>query len=124
MTHLVQRVTLLADDPVIQVEIELELRDDSDPQAIFLAVPLAMNAEWHAAFDTAGDLVHLDDDQLPGASRGWVTAESMAGMWDDETAVALLLPDAPGVQFGDFHFGPPTHVGAATARTRSFSRGR
>lgn len=28
-------------------------------------------------------------------------------MWDENGAVALLTPDAPLVQFGDFHFGPP-----------------
>jgi len=28
-------------------------------------------------------------------------------MWDSSGAVALLTPDAPLAQFGDFHFGPP-----------------
>jgi len=28
-------------------------------------------------------------------------------MWDGHGAVALLTPDAPLVQFGGFHFGPP-----------------
>ena len=106
MAHLVQRISLVADDPVIHIEMEMELESDSDPQGIYLALPLAMSAQWEAAFDTAGDLVRLDDDQLPGACRGWVTAESMAQMWDAESAVALFVPDAPGVQFGDFHFGP------------------
>jgi hypothetical protein len=105
--HFVQRITLLADNPVVDLEVELDVEPDNDPQGIYLALPLALNARWQAAFDTAGDLVRLDDDQLPGACRGWVTAESMATMWDDDTAVAMFVPDAPGVQFGDFHFGPP-----------------
>ncbi|MDT9071633.1 hypothetical protein, partial [Escherichia coli] len=57
--------------------------------------------------DTAGQIVELDNDQLPGSSRGWVTAESIGMMWDADTTVALLTPDAPLVQFGGFRFGPP-----------------
>ena len=106
-THLVQRISLLEHDPVIHVETELELELHPEPQGIYLAIPLALNSRWHAAFDSAGDAIHLDDDQLPGACRGWVTAESMAAMWDDDTAIAMFVPEAPGVQFGDFHFGPP-----------------
>jgi alpha-mannosidase len=107
MRHLVQRISLLEDDPVIHLEAELELEYHPAPQAIYLAFPLAMNAGWEAAFDTAGDTIRLDEDQLPGACRNWVTAESMATMWDDQGAISLLLPDAPLAQFGDFHFGPP-----------------
>ncbi len=44
---------------------------------------------------------------MPGASRGWVTVESRATMWDAHGAVTLITPGAPLVQFGDFHFGPP-----------------
>jgi hypothetical protein len=107
MNHLVQRISLLDNDPVIQLEAELELAPDPNPQAIYLAFPLAMRRGWEATFDTAGDTVRLDEDQLPGSCRNWVTAESVATMWDDQGVIALLVPDAPNVQFGDFHFGPP-----------------
>jgi alpha-mannosidase len=107
MRHLVQRISLLEDDPVIHLEAELELEHHPDPQAVYLAFPLAMDAGWQAAFDTAGDTVRLDVEQLPGSCRNWVTAESMATMWDEQGAISLLLPDAPLAQFGDFHFGPP-----------------
>ena len=49
----------------------------------------------------------LDQDQLPGSCRNWVTMESMAAMWDERFGAAIFSPDAPMVQFGDFHFGPP-----------------
>ena len=49
----------------------------------------------------------LDEQQLPEASRGWVTVQSTATMWDANGAVSLITPSAPLVQFGDFHFGPP-----------------
>jgi len=51
--------------------------------------------------------VHVDDEQLPCACRNWVTSEMFAAMWDDDAGVGLFAPDAPTVQFGDFHFGRP-----------------
>jgi hypothetical protein len=107
MIHLVQRFSLLADDPVIHLEVEMELVPDSSPHSIYLAFPLAMKAGWEAKFDTAGTAVGLDADQLDGSSRNWVTSQSFAAMGDGDGAIALLTPDAPMVQFGDFHFGAP-----------------
>jgi alpha-mannosidase len=107
MTHLVQRFSLLADDPVIHLEVEMELVPDSSPQGIYLALPLAMRSGWRALFTTAGTTVELDVDQLDGSSRNWVTTESFAAMGDDDGGVALLTPEAPMIQFGDFHFGTP-----------------
>jgi len=104
---LAQRITLRADNPVIEFEIDLELSPHAAPQGIYFALPLALSAQWGAAFDTAGQYIRLDDDQLPGASRGWVTAASTAVIWDENMAVALLTPDVPMVQFGGFNFGPP-----------------
>ena len=51
--------------------------------------------------------MRADEDQLPGACRNWVASETLAAMWDEKGGVALFAPDAPTVQFGDFHFGRP-----------------
>lgn len=104
---LLQRIRFDAIDPVIRIDIEVDLVGDPSPNGVYFALPLAMDAGWRAEFNTAGQRVALDDGQLPGASRGWVTVQSSAAMWDEHGAVALLTPDAPLVQFGDFHFGPP-----------------
>src|SRR4029077_11235086 len=37
----------------------------------------------------------------------WATVESFAAIAGADGGVALLSPDAPLVQLGDFHFGPP-----------------
>lgn len=107
MLHLVQRFSFFAHDPVIRLELEMELIPNPSPQGIYFGVPLDMQAGWRAAFDTAGAVVRLDDDQLPGACRNWLACETMAAIWDDKFCVALFTPDAPMVQFGDFHFGRP-----------------
>ena len=110
MLVLTQRITLSVDEPVIRIEVEMELLPDASPQGLYFALPLEMKSGWEAMFDTAGACVHVDADQLPGACRNWATAESVAAMWDDSGGVALFTPDAPMVQFGDFHFGLPLDV--------------
>jgi alpha-mannosidase len=107
MVCLTQKFTFSAHDPVIRIEVEMELLPDASPQALYFAIPLAMHAGWRAMFDTAGAAVRVDDDQLPGACRNWVTTATFAAMSDERGGVALFTPDAPMVQFGDFHFGRP-----------------
>ncbi|MCX6875555.1 MAG: glycoside hydrolase [Verrucomicrobia bacterium] len=110
MLFLTQRITLSAHDPVIHLEVAMELLPEASPQAVYFAFPLDMAAGWQALFDTAGAVVRVDDDQLPGACRNWATTETLAVMWDGAGGVALLTPDAPMVQFGDFHFARPLDV--------------
>ena len=107
MLSLTQCITLSAHDPVVRLEVSMELVPEASPQAVYFAFPLALAAGWRAAFDTAGTVVRMDDDQLPDACRNWVTTEMMAAMWDETGGVALFTPDAPMVQLGDFHFGRP-----------------
>ena len=109
-TSLTVRVGFDAVDPVIRIDIEVDLDGHATPSGVYFALPLALDAGWQAVFDTAGHMVTLDDDQLPGASRGWVTSQSAAAIWDRHGAVALLTPDAPLMQIGGFHFGPPPNV--------------
>ena len=82
MLYLTQKFTFSAHDPVIRLEVEMELLPDASPQALYFAMPLALEAGWQALFDTAGAVVRVDDDQLPGACRNWVTTETLAAMWD------------------------------------------
>jgi alpha-mannosidase len=102
-----QRIILEDESPVLAVECELELEPHEGPQAVYFAVPLALGDGWDAWFDTAGAVVEVDADQLPKACRNWATVESFAAIAGPDGGVALLSPDAPLVQFGDFHFGPP-----------------
>jgi len=105
--RVVQSFVLTADDPVIRIDVELELGPSQLPQALYFAIPLSMSAGWRGLFDSAGATIELDEQQLPGACRNWITAESFAAIGEESGAVVLLCPDAPLVQFGDFQFGPP-----------------
>jgi len=107
MAYLAQKFTFSAHDPVIRMDVEMELLPDASPQGLYFATPLDMAAGWQALYDTAGAVVRVDADQLPGACRTWVTAGTFAAMADGRGGLALFTPDAPMVQFGDYHFGRP-----------------
>ena len=104
--RLLQSFTLTADDPVIRVDVELN--SSRFGRAIFLPRHLALRVGRLAwLLRQRGRNGRVDARQLPGACRNWVTAESYAAIGDAAGAVVLLCPDAPLVQFGTFHFGPP-----------------
>lgn len=105
--HLTQRFTFSSRSALIEVVVDFELLPDTSPQAVYFVVPLRADAGWVGSFDNAGEIVRLDTDQLKGACRGWATVESFAALGDSTRTHALFTPDAPLVQFGTFHFGPP-----------------
>ncbi|MFO1529028.1 MAG: hypothetical protein U1F77_04630 [Kiritimatiellia bacterium] len=74
------RVTLRSDTPVIGVVVDLDKQACTAPEGIYFATPLNLPAGWRCHFDTAGLPVELDAEQLPGASRGWFTAESFVSL--------------------------------------------
>ena len=71
---------------------------DPAPQSVYFGFSVALDAGWEAAFDSAGISIKLDEDQLPGSCRNWVTAENFAAMWDSLGGVALFVDEAPMVQ--------------------------
>jgi len=101
------RITLQVHSPVITVSLELDKIAEANPEGIYFVLPLNLSSGWRCHFDTAGLAVELDAEQLPGASRGWFTAESFVAMHGARHGVTLFCPDAPMMQAGGFHFGPP-----------------
>lgn len=116
-----QRITLRDDSPVIDLEVSFVLPDRPEPEAIHVVMPTPLASDWQACFDTAGEVVRLDEDQLPGACRDWFTAGSFVSLWTPEAGLTLLTPDAPIAMAGDFGFGPPRESIPRPARPKLLS---
>ena len=104
LKNLEQRIYIFEDSPYLQMSAKFYKEDMRSAEATYFAFPLNINAKWQSTFDTAGSLIELEKDQLPGASRDWVTVESFVSVNDSDKGIALVCPDAPMVQIGDFNF--------------------
>lgn len=102
-----QKITLHAESPVLEIRITIDKLAYADPEAVYFAVPLRLASGWRCHFDTAGQAVELDAEQLPGACRNWFTAGSYASLHSPDFGTTLFCPEAPMVMAGGFHFGPP-----------------
>jgi hypothetical protein len=96
---------LRADSDVIGLKAVLHKQDRVEPEALYFAFPLNLEAGWRCHFDTAGIPAELDTEQLPGSCRGWVSVDTMAALHGGNRTAALVCPDATLVQPGGFFFG-------------------
>ncbi len=95
---------LPAHRPVVELETSFDKLDIKTPESIYFTFPLGI-ADWRAHYDTADLPVALDEQQLPGSCRDWLTVGRWVCVHDDGLAVTLACPDAPMVQVGGFNFG-------------------
>lgn len=100
-----QEITFYACQPNIRMEISFWKEPVYEPEAIYFAVPLEIEGGWRCSYDTAGEIVKLDEEQLGAVCRDWVTVDSAAAVYNSGMTVTLSCPDAPLVQVGGFHFG-------------------
>ncbi len=100
-----QRITLHAGSPVIDLAAEFVKTDNVMPEGIYFTFPLNLDEGWRGYFDTGNVPVELDNEQIPGTCRDWVTVSSFAGIYSNNKGASLYCPDAPLVMFGDFNFG-------------------
>jgi len=69
-----ETLRLDADDPLIRLRAEIELLPDPVPQSVYYGFFARAQCGMGTAFDSAGIAIKLDEDQLPGSCRNWVTA--------------------------------------------------
>ena len=68
-------------------------------------MPTALAEGWDAHYETGGAVVKLDDEQLPYASRHYITAQRFVRIADAKSEVTVACPDAPLWQVGGYTFG-------------------
>jgi len=102
--ELEQRITLFGDRDEIELKASFIKQDITTPEGTYFAFPLNLR-EWRCHYDTAGQYAELDEQQLPGVCRDYLTVDKSVSVGDEEHGVTLVCLDAPLVQVGDFHFG-------------------
>jgi hypothetical protein len=96
---------LVPDDPALEIEAVVTKAPLVEPHALYLPFPTALKSAWHCDFETAGAAVRLDEEQLPYASRHYVTTQRWIRVADEAHELAVACPDAPLWQVGGFTFG-------------------
>ena len=96
---------LLPDDPALQIEAIVTKQPLGEPHAIYLPMPTALGAGWDVDYETGGATVKLDDEQLPYASRHYITTQRFIRIADGKHELTVACPDAPLWQIGGFTFG-------------------
>lgn len=89
----------------IDLNIKLIKKPVHTPESIYLVFPLKMKEGWDCSFNTAGQFVRLDEEQLGHVSRDYVTVDNGVAVYDETICFGLACPHAPMVQIGDFNFG-------------------
>lgn len=96
---------LVGEEPVLHVEATVTKQPIVEPHAIYLPMPTALAQGWDAHYETGGAVVKLDDEQLPYASRHYITAQRFIRIGDARSEVTVACPDAPLWQVGGYTFG-------------------
>ena len=96
---------LTRDDPALEVAVVVAKTPMAAPHALYLPLPTALAGPWHCDFETGGAAVRLDDEQLPYASRHYITTQRWIRIADAARELTVACPDAPLWQVGGFTYG-------------------
>jgi alpha-mannosidase len=77
---------------------------NTHPEATYILFPFNV-ANATARFDTGGQAVIPEQDQLPGVCRDYFTVQNWVDFSNNDVGVTIATPENPLVQLGDFHFG-------------------
>jgi hypothetical protein len=76
------------------------------PEGVHLAFPFAVPS-GQIRFDVASSVVRPDSDQLQGAAKNFVEAQSWVDVSNDSVGVTVTTPDAPLVEIGGINAESP-----------------
>lgn len=100
-----QRIAFYEDTNGIDLSLKINKEAVYEPEGIYLVIPLLLKEGWKCIYDTAGQFVRLDEEQLGAVCRDWVTVEKGIALYDENFCCGLACPHGPLVQVGDFNFG-------------------
>ena len=109
---------LVPDDPALELEVIVDKAPLAAPHALYLPLPVALKPAWQCHFETGGAVVRLDDEQLPYASRHYITTQRFVRIADDAHELTIACPDAPLWQVGGYTFGRHQEPDGRVARER------
>ncbi|MDB5531028.1 MAG: glycoside hydrolase family 38 [Devosia sp.] len=96
---------LLPNDPSLHLEAVVSKQAQGDPQSLYLPLPAALAGAWGVDYETGGATVRLDDEQLPYASRHYITTQRFMRISDDQRELTVACPDAPLWLIGGLNYG-------------------
>jgi hypothetical protein len=101
------RVTyrLVPGDAAVEIEAVVDKQPIASPHGIYLPLPTALHSSWECDFETGGASVRLDAEQLPYASRHYITAQRWLRIADSQNEFLVACPDVPLWQVGGFTYG-------------------
>jgi len=105
VTRLEQRVRLFRELGFAEVLLEMDKLPSREPEAFYLAFPLAAEEGWEVSLDKPLTWFTAEREQLPGCARDWYTAASWVRAGGKDASVALAVPDAPMLQIGGINTG-------------------
>lgn len=106
---LLQKTTFYTYTSKISMEMTVKKEEVMEPEALLFVLPLKMKEGWKCSYDTAGEVVQLDEEQLGNVCRDWITVDTCVGVYDENGCVNLACPDTPMVQVGGFNFARENH---------------
>ena len=96
---------LVGEEAALHVDARVTKQPLSEPHGLYLPLPVALGQDWDCHYETGGAVVKLDDEQLPYASRHYITAQRFIRIGDADRELAVACPDAPLWQVGGYTFG-------------------
>lgn len=104
-----QKIIFYTYRPQIRMEVEIDKQAVEKPESLLFVIPLNLEKGWNCTYDTAGEQICLDKEQLGNVCRDYLTVDTAVSMYDAKVCVTLSCPDAPMVQVGNFNFGREKH---------------
>jgi len=92
-------------DAAVGIDVTIDKQRIPTPHSYYLPMPLAADGAWTSHYETAGAVVELDREQLPGANRHFVPTQRFIRLQGETRGVSVASPDLPLFQVGGFTFG-------------------